>query len=432
LIREAEALSSSSEWTDMARKYRDLMDRWKAAGRAEGRGRRPVAPVAYRSGRVLRPPGRDVFRMGRGVCRQPEGEGSPAERAERINPLTCTCEQPAGPTTEPSGLPHRPRFVKAAGVLARAVRLGVSCSLLVAALVLVGGCTSAGHDAAASTSRATSPAPSLAATSAVDWSHPADLTAVLASFPLPTHSRPTAGGPGDSLLENWCVAQGVDDLRDQVGYWTSASTPAGALAEITAHLGPGWWARPSLQEGSTTCITYVNGPEEPMTGDLEPGPKVSVQVVGSSGGSTLRLDAWQIPTSARPAAETLPAGWLDATIALVPTVWEIDGSPDNQGDGQSPGPYDYRPLDDDEARRLAADVNASFVIATVPSSCPIGAPEALLSYRYPDRTVAFTADQDCWDLASVAPGQDNDLPLLALTQQLDKDLLTAAPDLSRH
>jgi hypothetical protein len=34
LIREAEALSSSSEWTDTARKYRDLMDRWKAAGRA--------------------------------------------------------------------------------------------------------------------------------------------------------------------------------------------------------------------------------------------------------------------------------------------------------------------------------------------------------------------------------------------------------------
>ena len=34
LIREAEAMSSSSEWTDTARKYRDLMDRWKAAGRA--------------------------------------------------------------------------------------------------------------------------------------------------------------------------------------------------------------------------------------------------------------------------------------------------------------------------------------------------------------------------------------------------------------
>jgi hypothetical protein len=34
LIREAEALSESSEWGETARKYRDLMDRWKAAGRA--------------------------------------------------------------------------------------------------------------------------------------------------------------------------------------------------------------------------------------------------------------------------------------------------------------------------------------------------------------------------------------------------------------
>jgi hypothetical protein len=34
LIREAEALSESTEWGDTARKYRDLMDRWKAAGRA--------------------------------------------------------------------------------------------------------------------------------------------------------------------------------------------------------------------------------------------------------------------------------------------------------------------------------------------------------------------------------------------------------------
>ena len=169
-----------------------------------------------------------------------------------------------------------------------------------------------------------------------------------------------------------------------------------------------------------------------MTGDVEPGPKVSVQVVGSSGGSTLRLDAWQIPTSARPAAETLPAGWLDATIALVPTVWQIAGSPNNEEDGQSPGPYHYRPLDAALARRLAADLNASFVIATVPSSCPIGAPEAVLSYRYPDRTVTFVADQNCWNVASGAPGQDNDLPLLALTQQLDNDLHTAAPDLSRH
>ena len=33
LIREAEALADSSEWTDTARRYRDLMDQWKAAGR---------------------------------------------------------------------------------------------------------------------------------------------------------------------------------------------------------------------------------------------------------------------------------------------------------------------------------------------------------------------------------------------------------------
>jgi hypothetical protein len=34
LIREAESLAQSTEWTDTARRYRDLMDQWKAAGRA--------------------------------------------------------------------------------------------------------------------------------------------------------------------------------------------------------------------------------------------------------------------------------------------------------------------------------------------------------------------------------------------------------------
>ena len=34
LIRDAEALAQSTEWTDTARRYRDLMDQWKAAGRA--------------------------------------------------------------------------------------------------------------------------------------------------------------------------------------------------------------------------------------------------------------------------------------------------------------------------------------------------------------------------------------------------------------
>ncbi|MDQ1723028.1 MAG: hypothetical protein QOG52_56, partial [Frankiaceae bacterium] len=33
LIRDAEALAESSEWTDTARRYRELMDQWKAAGR---------------------------------------------------------------------------------------------------------------------------------------------------------------------------------------------------------------------------------------------------------------------------------------------------------------------------------------------------------------------------------------------------------------
>ncbi|MCU1675701.1 MAG: hypothetical protein JWM93_459 [Frankiales bacterium] len=33
LIKEAESLAESSEWTDTARRYRDLMDSWKAAGR---------------------------------------------------------------------------------------------------------------------------------------------------------------------------------------------------------------------------------------------------------------------------------------------------------------------------------------------------------------------------------------------------------------
>ena len=34
LIKEAEALSSSKEWGDTAKRYRELMDQWKAAGRA--------------------------------------------------------------------------------------------------------------------------------------------------------------------------------------------------------------------------------------------------------------------------------------------------------------------------------------------------------------------------------------------------------------
>ena len=33
LIKEAESLAESSEWTDTARRYRDLMDQWKGAGR---------------------------------------------------------------------------------------------------------------------------------------------------------------------------------------------------------------------------------------------------------------------------------------------------------------------------------------------------------------------------------------------------------------
>ena len=90
MIRETEALSSSSEWTETARKYRDLMDRWKAAGRAS-KAEETALWHRFRSAQdaLLTPAGAETF-----SARDAEFAGNQkakealTERGERIDPLT--------------------------------------------------------------------------------------------------------------------------------------------------------------------------------------------------------------------------------------------------------------------------------------------------------------------------------------------------------
>lgn len=60
LCKRAEALSDSTDWGATSAAFRNLLNDWKAAGRAPRDRRQPVAPVQGRPGQVLCRPQRQI------------------------------------------------------------------------------------------------------------------------------------------------------------------------------------------------------------------------------------------------------------------------------------------------------------------------------------------------------------------------------------
>lgn len=233
---------------------------------------------------------------------------------------------------------------------------------------------------------------------------PPSLAALLDQLQLPADARPT---PEPADLHS--PYEGQSGSQQQVRSWTTSLAPAAALAAMTGHPLAGVASQNSGQ-GTKGDLAYVTATwTTPETATVY-GPEVDVEALQrTGGGSTISALAWQLNKPAK-SADDLVAGRVDSVVG---TVADVGGAHARRAT-----------VSGDQARRLAADINALWVDVAPPSAgCGAGPYATGLELDFHSSTGDSSFSDVC---GVVAPVRNKaGVPGLEPSAALERDLATA-------